>query len=165
MAIALPPVPGTPPPPTPGFSSTKRQIVEMAYEECSLAGYEFNLTPEETFSGLRKLDAMMAEWTVSSRDLGYNMPTTFGGGDLDEASGIPDAAISGTAISLAMAIAPAMAKVMSAETRSRLSISMTVIRAMCAKVPRSQKWARSTVAGAGNRRYYYGSAFMPTDVR
>ena len=147
-------------------TSTKRQIIEMAYEECSLAGYEFNVTPEELFSGLRKLDALMAQWQASSKDLSYNFPATFGGGDLEDYSGIPDAAINGAAISLAMAIAPAMGKQMSAESRGRLSSSMSVISAMCAK-PSVQGWARNTVAGAGNRRWGWGysSPFMPTRGR
>ena len=146
-------------------TSTKRQIVEMAYEECSLSGYEFNVTPEELFSGLRSLDALMAEWAQSSKDLGYNAPATFGGGDLEDVSGIPDAAINGVAISLAMSLAPKMGKQMSGETRARLSRSMSVINAMCAKSV-SMGWARSTVAGAGNRRWGwgspYGSPFMTT---
>lgn len=145
-------------------TSTKRQIVEMAYEECSLAGYEFNVTPEELFSGLRSLDGLMAEWASSSKDLAYNFPATFGGGDLEDVSGIPDAAIRGVAISLAMEIAPKMGKQMSAESRARLTKSMSVINALCAKRV-SMGWARSTVAGAGNRRWGwgvpYGSPFMP----
>lgn len=145
-------------------TSTKRQIVEMAYEECSLAGYEFNVTPEELFGGLRKLDALMAEWAQSSKDLGYNFPATFGGGDLEDVSGIPDAAINGTAISLAMAIAPAMGKQMSAESRGRLAKSMAVVSTMCAKKS-VQGWARNTVSGAGNRRWSWGSPFMPTGRR
>jgi len=147
-------------------TSTKRQIIEMAYEECSLAGYEFNVTPEELFSGLRKLDALMAQWAQSSKDLGYNFPATFGGGDLEDVSGIPDAAISGASISLAMAIAPAMGKQMSGESRARLAKTMSVISTMCAR-PASMGWARSTVAGAGNRRFGwgYGSPFMPTGRR
>lgn len=146
-------------------TSTKRQIVEMAYEECSLAGYEFNVTPEELFSGLRSLDGLMAEWASSSKDLAYNFPATFGGGDLEDVSGIPDAAINGVAISLAMSLAPKMGKQMSGETRARLSRSMSVINALCAKRV-SMGWARSTVAGAGNRRWGwgtpYGSPFLPT---
>lgn len=142
-------------------TSTKRQIVEMAYEECSLAGYEFNVTPEELFSGLRKIDALMAEWAQSSKDLGYNFPATFGGGDLEDVSGIPDAAVQGAAISLAMAIAPAMGKQMSGETRARLAKSMSVISTMCAQKS-VQGWGRNTVVGAGNRRWGYASPFMPT---
>ena len=142
-------------------TNTKRQIVEMAYEECSLAGYEFNVTPDELFTGLRKLDALMAEWKASSKDLGYNFPASFGDGDLDDLSGIPDAAVQGAAISLAMAIAPAMGKAMGAETRARLNRSLSVIATMCAKSV-EQDWSRSTVAGAGNRRWAYGSPFMRT---
>ena len=142
-------------------TSTKRQIVEMAYEECSLAGYEFNVTPEELFSGLRKFDALMAEWAQSSKNLGYNFPSTFGGGDLEDYSGIPDAAVQGAAISLAMAIAPAMGKQMSGETRARLAKSMSVISTMCAQKS-VQGWGRNTVAGAGNRRWGYGVPFMST---
>ena len=145
-------------------TSTKRQIIEMAYEECSLSGYEFNVTPEELFSGLRSLDALMAEWAGSSKDLGYNFPATFGGGDLEDVSGIPDAAINGVAISLAMALAPKMGKAMSGETRARLAKSMAVISTMCAK--RSvQGWSRNTVAGAGNRAWNYGWPFMSTRRR
>ncbi len=145
-------------------TSTKRQIVEMAYEECSLAGYEFNVTPQELFSGLRKLDALMAQWRQSSKDLNYNFPAKFGDGDLEDYSGIPDAAVNGAAISLAMAIAPAMGKQMSAESRGRLSKAMTVISALGAQRV-CQGWGRSTVAGAGNRRFGTNAPFMPTRRR
>lgn len=144
-------------------TSTKRQIVEMGYEECSLAGYEFDVTPEELFSGLRSLDALMARWKIGSRDLNYNAPAIFGQGDLEDYSGIPDGAIEGAAISLAMAMAPKMRKSLSAETRARLAMSMSAIATLCARVP-PQGWGRSTPAGAGNRRWWgYGrSPFMPT---
>lgn len=159
MVVAFPSIPAPVNPLGPS-TSTKRQIVEMAYEECSLAGYEFNVTPEELFSGLRKLDALMARWKVSSKDLGYNFPVVFGGGDLDDVSDIPDGAVEGAAISLAMAIAPAMGKQMSGESRARLTKAMSAISALCAKRP-EQAWSRSTIAGAGNRRWAYGSPFMP----
>jgi len=145
-------------------TATKRQIVEMAYEECSLAGYEFNVTPEELFSGLRKLDALMAEWRATDKDLNYNAPETFGGGDLEDMSGVPDATISGVAISLAMAIAPAMGKAMGQETRQRLASGMMAIRSICARA-RESGWARSTVAGSGNRYWTHYSPFMPVGRR
>lgn len=139
-------------------TNTKRQIIEMAYEECSLAGYEFNLTPEELSSGLRKLDALMARWKAASKDLLYNFPAIFGEGDLDELSGVPDAAVEGAAMTLAMALAPAMGKAMTAESRARLSSAMSAISTMCAK-PAVQGWSRSTIAGAGNR-HRYGVPYM-----
>jgi len=142
-------------------TATKRQIIEMAYEECSLSGYEFDVSPDEIFTGLRKLDALMAEWRASGKDLNYNAPAVFGEGDLEDYAGIPDAAISGTSISLAMAIAPQMGKSMKAESAKRLALGMQVIRAMCARM-RDMGWARSTVAGAGNRTWYGGNPFMLT---
>lgn len=138
-------------------TNTKRQIVEMAYEECSLAGYEFNVTPEELVSGLRKLDAMMAEWRVMSKDLAYNFPATFGEGDLDDLSGIPDAAVSGVSISLALAIMPAMGKAMSPESMNRYGRAMDAIKAMCAVIP-TVAWPSGVPAGAGNRRW--GGPFL-----
>lgn len=142
-------------------TSTKRQLVEMAYEECSLAGYEFDVTPEELFSALRQLDALMAQWRADSMDLDYNAPDTFGAGDLEDYSGIPDAAISGVAISLAMAKAPAMGKALSVETKARLSKAMSAIRAMTALAPQ-QGWPPGTPAGAGNRYRSRRSPFMPS---
>ena len=142
-------------------TNTKRQIVEMAYEECSLAGYEFNVTPEELFSGLRKLDALMAEWKVLSMDVGYNFPSTFGAGDLEDYSGIPDAAVQGAAISLAIAIMPAMGKAMGAETRARFSRSMDAVKAICATLPVMVR-PRGVPRGAGNRIYGLWSPFLPS---
>lgn len=142
-------------------TSTKRQLIQMAQEECALSGYEFDVTPEELFSGLRKLDAMMAEWRSTNKDLNYNAPATFGGGDLDDYSGIPDAAISGVSISLALAMAPNMGKRLSVESRQRLATSMNAVRAICARV-NDVAWARGTVAGAGNRYRYTLDPFMPT---
>lgn len=145
-------------------TSTKRQLIEMALEECALSGYEFDITPEETFSLLRRLDAMMAEWVPQGMDLGYNFPATFGAGDLEDYSGIPDAAIQGVTISLAFAKAPTMRKTLSVETKGRYSTSMAAIRAMTAKVPQ-MGWARSTPSGAGNRWWNSWGAFMPTGPR
>lgn len=142
-------------------TSTKRQLIEMALEECSLSGYEFDITPEETFSLLRRLDAMMAQWVAEGINLNYNFPDTFGGGDLEDYSGIPDAAIQGTTLNLAFAKAPTMRKSLSAETRARFNTSMSAIRTMSAKIP-EMGWARGTPAGAGNRRWFYRNGYMPT---
>lgn len=142
-------------------TSTKRQIVEMAYEECALAGYEFNVTPEELFTGLRRLDAMMAQWTAEGMGLNYNAPATFGGGDLEDYTGIPDAAITGVAITLAKAIAPYMGKAMSAESRSRLASAMDTIRAVTAAANmKTVPYKYGTIRGAGQKIWNYPSPFL-----
>ena len=130
-------------------TATKRTIVEMAYEECSLAGYEFNVTPEELFSGLRQLDAVMGELRIQGVPLGYNFPLSFGQGDLDDAAGIPDDVINVIAIKLALRICPKMNKTMSAESRAALSGGMITLRALAAVLPRTY-YSYGTVRGAGN---------------
>lgn len=143
-------------------TSTKRQLLEMAYEECSLAGYEFNVTPEELFTGLRRLDAGMAQWMAEGIWLNYNFPATFGGGDLEDYSGIPDAAINGTVGTLAKALAPFMGKSMSAEARGRLASGMDIIRAMtAAKNMRTMPYKFGTPRGAGQKMWNYPSPFLP----
>lgn len=145
-------------------TNTKRQIVSMAYEECALSGYEFDVTPEELFSGLRSLDAAMAADKAQSIDLGYNAPELFGQGDLEDYSGIPDAAVEYASLRLAQAICSKMSKVLSASAIARLSTARSIVSAMTAK-RLEMGWGRSTPAGAGNRygySYGFGYPFMPT---
>lgn len=131
-------------------TTTKRTIVEIAYEEATLAGYEFDQTPEEWFSGLRRLDALMAEWSGASMALGYNFPAALGQGDLDDAAGIPDFAVNGVALSLALRIYPVLGKSMSPESKTALAQAMVAIRAYCSSLP-ERSLANKTPLGAGNK--------------
>lgn len=116
-------------------TTTKRQIVDMAYEECALAGYEFDVTPEELQSALRRLDGLMAEWKATGIDIGYNAPAAFGGGDLSDWSGVPDWAANVSSMYLALRIAPRMNKGMGAEARRALASGMVALRAKTQVVP------------------------------
>jgi len=138
-------------------SATKRDIVSMAYEECALSGYEFDVTPDELFTGLRKLDALMAQWKAESIDLSYNAPVVFGQGDLEDLSGIPDAAINAVAIALARRICPQMGKSMSAESRGALNSAMITVRALTARTP-EMGYPRNVPRGSGNR---YLNSWLP----
>ncbi len=131
-------------------TSTKRQIVEMAYENCGLSNYEFQLQPEELAAALRRLDAMMSQWEASSIYINYNFPTQFGGGDLDNPSGIPDNAVFAAAGGLALLIAPMFGKTISAEVRVQISAAMTSLRAVTA-FPPQRVLQRNTPVGAGNK--------------
>lgn len=133
------------------ITTTKRTIVNMAFEEIGLAGYEFDTEPEEQFSALRRLDALMAQWQASSLDLGYNFPPAIGAGNLDEPANIPDLSVNAVAISLGMRIMPAIGKAMSNETRVALAQGMVAIRAYCAVIP-NRPLPGSTALGAGSWR-------------
>ena len=128
----------------------------MAYEEASLAGYEFDVTPEELSTALRRLDALMAEWEPTIA-LGYNFPAIFGTGDLNDPSGIPDFAIDVAAKYLALRIAPMMGKTYSAESRYALAAGMRDLRARTVVVP-TATLPRTTPRGTGNR---WLSRWMP----
>lgn len=138
-------------------TATKRTVINMAFEEIGLAGYEFDATPEEFASALRRLDVLMAQWRTSSLDLGYNTPAIIGQGDLDDESGLPDDSLNAVSISLALRVMPAIGKAMSAETRLALSQSMTALRAAYAVIPTS-RLARGTPRGAGNK---WAAAWSP----
>ena len=58
------------------MSWTKREIVEEAYGELALAGYVFDLDPEEEQAALRKLDTMMAVWDARGVRLGYPLASS-----------------------------------------------------------------------------------------
>ena len=79
------------------MSWTKRQLVEEAYAELALAGYEFDLSPDEMEAGLRRLDSLMATWDASGIQIGYAIGTP-SESDLDQDAGIPLYACQGKAI-------------------------------------------------------------------
>lgn len=130
-------------------SSTKAQIIEMGYEEAGQAGYEFNASANELASGLRKLDALMAEWKADGIDLSYNFPATFGQSDLNEDSGIPDACVNGVAAWLGYRIMPSQGKSPMGPSMGALALAKVSIRAQTLRVPTVQlpDW---TPRGAGN---------------
>lgn len=142
-------------------SSTKRQIVSMAYEEVALSGYEFDVTPEEMFSGLRSMDAAMAADQGQSITLNYNFPMVFGQGDMEDYSGIPDAAIEYASLRLAKAICSKMGKTLSQNASARLAEATSAVRALTAYVP-SMSYRYGTPKGAGNRIWNGWSPFLPS---
>lgn len=116
-------------------TTTKRVAIEMAFEVLTLAGYEFDATPEEQFSMLRSLDVMMAEWAGPGRNLllGYNAPTIIGQGDFEDPIGVPDWTLDGVATSLALRRAPTIGKTFSPEANRAHRRSMDSINAAFAK--------------------------------
>lgn len=142
-------------------TGTKRQACEMAFEEIGLEGYEFNVTPEEYATALRRLDALMAEWVGPGKrlDLGYTFPPTIGDSDLDDAIGVPDFALNTVALYLALAIMPAIGKSMSSETRKRMREGMDAVRAAYSAIP-NRALPNSTPLGAGQKPWSTWQPFV-----
>lgn len=128
----------------------KRDIIEMAFEECGSAGYEFERDPEEVKSALRKLNAMMREWPWNT--LGY-VQGDYAEGQPAEFSGIPEHALSAVSGYLALRIAPAMGASLSPEMKSTLSRSYSLVVSEAAtKIVPTLRTATSTVLGSGRTR-------------
>lgn len=142
-------------------TATKRTIVNMAFEEIGLAGYEFDATPEEQASAVRRLDALLSEWNGPGVGLKvpYSFPDSFGASNLDDASGIPDFAINAVAITLALRIAPAIGKTLSTETRQAMSAGLNALRAAFTVVP-SMQLPASVARGAGWKPYGVWAPFV-----
>ncbi len=90
--------------------TTKRQIIELAYEAVGLAGYIYDLMPEQMESARRKLDAMMAEWNGRGINLAWPIPSSPDSGDVDEQTNLPDWALEAVYMSLGPRLANAHGK-------------------------------------------------------
>lgn len=134
----------------------KRDIIELAFDDAGLAGYEFDRTPEEQSMALRKLNAMMLEhpWSL----LTYNQPD-YGAGLVEEPSGLPDKAVNTVAQYLARRIVPGMGGTLSQDALATLARSLMIMQAETATVPVMGLPAR-TVAGSGHRPQYYRYPFI-----
>lgn len=129
----------------------KRDIIELAFDDCGLAGYEFDRTPEEQSMALRKLNALMLEhpWNM----LGYDQPT-YGVGVVEQPSGLPDDAVNTVAQYLALRIVPGVGAALSSEAKATMARSLMNLQSQYAKLP-DMDLVGSTVRGTGNRSGFY----------
>lgn len=127
----------------------KRDIIELAFDDCGLAGYEFDRTADEQTMALRKLNAMMDEWPWSL--LGYSQPA-YGVGQIEEPSGIPNEAVSTVGQYLARRIVPGMGGAVSDDLKATLARSFSVLLAQTATIP-DMSLPGNTPLGSGRRGY------------
>ena len=80
--------------------TTKRQIIEMAYSAVGLAGFVYDLQPEQVESARRMLDAMMASWNARGLRVGWPIPSSPDIGDVDEETNLPDSALEAVYLNL-----------------------------------------------------------------
>jgi hypothetical protein len=135
----------------------KSTLVEGAYSVCGSEGYEFERTPEEVNSALRKLNVMMRQWPWNG--LGFVQPD-YGVGLPEDLSGVSDYAVEAITYELAVRIAPGMGASMSPEARSTRAASKVLVFGETATIP-TMPYAQDTPRGAGNwwgqiDPYYHG---------
>lgn len=129
---------------------TKRNYIEQAFTEIGLAGYLFDITPEELNTALRQLDSMMAAWNAKGIRLGWPMPSSPDGDDLDDQTEISDAANEAIYCGLAVRIAPTFGKTVGGQTQFFAKQAYDQLLAKAALPPEKQ-FPRHMPAGAGHK--------------
>lgn len=139
---------------------TKRQFVEAAFEECGMASYVFDLTPQMLNSAMKQMDAMMAAWNAKGIRVGYPLPLSPQDADLDEATNVPDSANEAIIKNLALRLAPSFGKTPSAVTFATAKLGYDTLVARSVGTLEMQ-FPRTLPAGAGNKPWRYSDPFMP----
>ena len=131
---------------------TKRQLVEMAYEELGVsAAMDYGLTPEQVATGVNRLDAMMATLYQNGYRLGYALPSGYGASDPDQDSGIPNGANEAVYVSLAVRLAPTIGKMLSPQTIAAHRQAKNAL-ALYSDLPTVKRDPDASPAGQGNGR-------------
>lgn len=129
---------------------TKLDIVKEAYSELALAGYVFDLRPEELERGARKLDMMMAYWDGRGVRVGYNLASGPGTTALDDESGMPLSAIEPVVVNLACRLAPGEGKSLPLDLSARAREGYQTLM-IAAALPLEQQMPQTMPRGAGNK--------------
>lgn len=134
------------------MSWTKGDIVREAYAEIALAGWVYDLDPEEIATALRRLDTLMATWQSQGLRLGYNLNADPLGSDEADASGLPLEAVEAVYMALAVRIAAGKGKALSGSTKSTAKAAYDALVSRQAGADIQQQQFRSgSPRGAGNK--------------
>ncbi|QVJ07704.1 tail accessory factor [Sphingopyxis phage VSN-002] len=148
----------TTPIPVSAIGVPKKAIIEMAYEDCRISGFDFDRTPEEDLMALRRLNTLMSEWPWNL--LGYDLPAS-GEGTGEDLSNLPRDVTHGIAQLLALRLMAAFGKTPPETFRVTSAQSIAYVRAQAVSVPFT-KFAPGTIRGAGAKNGGWSrSPFFP----
>jgi hypothetical protein len=135
-----------------GYS--KRQFCEAAFAEIGLAGYVFDMQPQNFEQALRRLDAMMAEWNAKGIRLGYPLPGSPQFSDINAESEVPDSANEAIICNLGIRIAAGYGKGIMPQT---LAIAKQAYNTLLSRAtaPIPQQLPGTMPSGAGNKPWRY----------
>lgn len=135
----------TTPIPVSAIGVPKKSIIEMAYEDCRISGFDFDRTPEEDLMALRRLNTLMSEWPWNL--LGYDLPAS-GEGTGEDLSNLPRDVTHGVSQLLALRLMAAFGKTPPETFRVTSAQSIAYVRAQAVTVP-TIAYAPGTIRGAG----------------
>lgn len=141
----------------------KSVLIEGAYEFCGLNGQEYERTPEEMSTGLKRLNSLMALLLKKGVNLGYNAPI-HGNGLLEEGSGVPDDATEAVSALLAKRLAPSLGAQLTPEASALAASGMSDLLAHYSCPPPSRHpTSRMRSAGRGHGRILSIDTLGPVD--
>ncbi len=123
---------------------TKQAIISLAHELCGIAGFEFELAPDEIASALRVMDLMMAEHPFNLMGYNSDLPPSLP----EDASGIADIDVPAVYHYLAVRIAASKGKTLGPNVGAQVSMTFNRASSRYASVPR-MPIAPNTVRGIG----------------
>jgi hypothetical protein len=145
------------------MSYTKRQFIVAAFEEMGMADYVFDMSAEQFYGPLRRLDAMMADWNAQGIRLGYPLPTNPDDSVLADDTGVPDSANQAIILGLAVRLAPGVGKALSPDTKSLALTSYNTVLGIAMR-PSSMRYP-TMPSGAGNKGATGNFIVNPVDNR
>lgn len=131
---------------------TKRDFIEQAFNEIGLAGYVFDLSPEQLQTALRQLDSMMSTWDGKGIRLGWPISITPGNSDLDTEVPIIPWANEAIYLNLGVRLGPAFGKAVSQETRINAKMAYDGVLLKASR-PQQMQYPGTLPAGAGNKTW------------
>ena len=143
---------------------TKTLLIEEAFGELALAGYVYDLRPEEMQAAGRRLETMMATWAAAGRVVPYSFAGETDGIDLTADSGVPLSAVEAVYLSLAIRIAGSKGKQVSQTTKSTARAALDALDGQIARRNIVQQQFRvDTPQGAGAKTWRTTRApYLPT---
>lgn len=144
------------------MSWTKRQFIAAALSEIGIASFEFDLSPEELETALRRLDSMMADWNARGIRVAYPL-ASYTTSSVSQDTGVPDSANEAIIYNLALRLAPSYGKQVSREVKvaAKNGYNTLLMRAGVTD-PIEKQFPETLPLGAGNKPQRYGNDnFMP----
>jgi len=141
---------------------SKRDFINQAYAEIGIAAHDFDIQPEQYQHAARILDALMAELNVRGVRVGYVISANAQSQNLDEDSGVRDAANACVYLMLACRLAPTHGKQLNPETVKGAASAYGALITSLANEKPYIAYPHSLPRGAGNKPWRNGNSnFMP----
>jgi hypothetical protein len=135
----------------------KRDFVTQAFDTIGIAGYVYDLEPEQLNFALRQLDSMMALWSSKGIKIGYQISDSADGSSLDDVTQVSAEANEAVYQNLSLRIAPGLGKQISPglQIMAKQSYDALLIKAA---MPGQMQFPGNMPIGAGMRgRQHYST--------